>query len=197
MGLGVETRRSLSFVAVELLSAGEFYAELERLEDTAAALELVGRQLRPTGEGGEGGCYITAGGGVCVLGMSRAHLQERLCGDAVALESGLPAVGVGSDPLAQRQPVPAAVPGRGSSAGACGNRQRQCGARAGRLGFEQVLDGCLGRVVLVLSSFDCSDVRYRGSNDRFPFLVSERLGEGEVDITDLGRHAGGRRKLNG
>lgn len=63
MGLGVETRRSLSFVAVELLPAGEFYAELERLEDTAAALELVGRQLRPTGKGGEGGCYVTAGGG--------------------------------------------------------------------------------------------------------------------------------------
>lgn len=179
MGLGVEPRRSFSFVAVELFPTGEFYAEFERLEDAAAALDLVGRQLRPTSEGGKGGCYVTAGGGVCVLGMSRADLQKRLCGDAVALEGGLSSDGVGSDPLAQRQPVSAAVPGRDAGAGTCGNRQRQCGARAGWLGFEKVLDGCFGRVVLALSRFDCGDVRYRGSDDRFPFLVSERLGEGK------------------
>ncbi len=104
----------------------------------------------------------------------------------MALEGGASPLGVGDDPLAQGQPVSAAVPGRDTSIGTCGDRQRERGASACGLGLEQVADSCFGWIVLVLGGFDCGDVCDGGSNDRFPLAGSEGLRKWEVGTVGLG-----------
>lgn len=195
VGLRVEAGGSLALDPIQLLTAGKLDAEAGRLEYPSTTLELVGREIPLAGEGGQAYRYMTSGRGLGVLGVSGTDPQKRACGDAVALEGLTAAIGVGDDPLAQLQPGPAAVPGRGPGTCTCWDRERQRGACAYGLGLEQVIYRGLSGVVLCLCGLDLGDVRHGSSNDRFPLAGREGLGQSRVDNADLGRHAEGRRKL--